>query len=94
MTRVTGNFILNPVNYGRNLEAEMAYRAWQVEKIEYCENAGREVTLETEMAYPADHLPDQPPRVIAHRCSNAEVCNLLDKAACKWCGTNPDYSPL
>ena len=72
----------------------MAFRTWQVEKIQYCEHAGREIALEVEVAVPAERLPEQPPRVIAHRCSNAVACNLFDKAVCKWCGSNPNYDPL
>ncbi len=72
----------------------MAYRTWHVEKIAYCEYAGQEVVLATEVVYPGDPLPDQPPRVLAHRCSNAVDCNLIEKALCKWCGTNPDYDPI
>ncbi len=72
----------------------MAFRTWQIEQIKYCEHVGREIALETEVAYPAEHLPEQQPRVIAHRCSNAAACNMFDKAVCKWCGTNPDHNPL
>jgi hypothetical protein len=71
----------------------MAVRTWHVEKIEYCERVGHEIALEAEVVYPADHLPDQP-RVIAHRCSSAIVCNQFDKPVCVWCGTNPDHNPL
>ncbi len=69
----------------------MALRTWQVNKIQYCEHAGHEIALENEVVYPAEHLPDQPPRILARRCSNAIECNLMDKAACTWCGTNPDH---
>lgn len=72
----------------------MAYRTWQIEKIKYCEHVGHEIALEVEMLYPAEHLPDQPPRIVSHRCSNAVVCNQFDKATCKWCGTNPDHDPM
>jgi len=47
-----------------------------------------------EVIYPAEHLPDQPPRVNAHRCSNALICNQMDKPGCIWCGTNPGRQPL
>ena len=57
----------------------MAFRTWQVDKIKYCELVGQEVALEMEVIYPAEHLPDQPPRVNAHRCSNAMICNQIDK---------------
>ena len=72
----------------------MAFRTWQVDKIKYCELVGLEVALEDEVIYPAEFLPDQPPRVNAHRCSNAMLCNQMDKPVCIWCGTNPDRQPL
>ncbi|MEW5939892.1 MAG: hypothetical protein AB1750_09545 [Chloroflexota bacterium] len=72
----------------------MAFRAWQIEKIKYCERVGHEVALEAEVVYPAEHLPDQPPHILARRCSNAAACNQFDQAACKWCGTNPDHDPM
>jgi hypothetical protein len=39
-------------------------------------------------------LPEQPPRIIAHRCSNAIECNGVDKPGCVWSATNPNYRPL
>jgi len=72
----------------------MAVRTWEVSKIEYCEHVGHEIALETEVIYPAEHLPEQLPRVVAHRCSNAIACNQLEKPVCIWCGTNPDHQPL
>jgi hypothetical protein len=75
-------------------EIEMAERAWQVEKIKYCEHVGHEIALENEVVYPAEYLPDQPPRIIAHRCSNAVECNMMDKASCALCGTNPELDPV
>jgi len=72
----------------------MTLRLWQIEKIKYCEHAAREIALETEVAYPSEHLPEQAPRVLSHRCSNATECNMLDKPACAWCGTNPNYQPV
>ena len=71
----------------------MALRTWQVSNIKYCEHIGHEIALESEVVYPAEQLPDQPPRLIARHCSNALVCNQIDKPACVWCGTNPDYDP-
>ena len=68
----------------------MAQKKWKVSKIRYCEHVGHEIRLETQVVYPAEHLPDQLPRVIANRCSNAVECNHLDKMVCAWCGTNPD----
>jgi len=71
----------------------MAFRTWQVSKIKYCEQIGHEIALESDVVYPAEHLPDQPPRVFARRCSNALVCNSLDKPGCVWSGTNPNHDP-
>jgi hypothetical protein len=39
-------------------------------------------------------LPDQPPRIIARRCSNAIECNMMDHTACEWCGTNPGHKAV
>jgi len=72
----------------------MAVRTWEVSKIKYCEYVRHEIALETEVVYPAEHLPEQLPRVISHRCSNAIACNQLDQPVCIWCGTNPDHQPL
>jgi len=72
----------------------MALRTWLVEAIKYCEHVGHEVALETEVVYPAENLPEQAPRVLAHRCSNGMECNLLDKPVCKLCGTNPVHDPV
>lgn len=72
----------------------MAYKTWQVAKVRFCDKVGKEVRLENEVVYPADHLPDQPPRVVARRCSDARYCNQFDRPTCLWCGTNPDHSPV
>jgi hypothetical protein len=53
-----------------------------------------EVHLEADMVFPAESLPDQPGRVLAHRCSHGVQCNLMNKAACVWAGTNPAYDPF
>ena len=71
----------------------MAQKMWQIAKICYCERVGHEIRLETEVVYPAEYLPYQPPRVLAHRCSNALECNKIDKMVCAYCGTNPNYKP-
>jgi len=72
----------------------MAERTWQVQKIKYCEHVGHEIALENQVVYPAEHLPDQPPRILARRCSNAIECNMVEKASCALCGTNPDFDPV
>mgnify|MGYP005816578317 CR=1 FL=1 len=72
----------------------MAFRTWQPVRSQYCARAGMEVSLEADVVYPAEYLPDQPGRVLAHRCSQGLQCNLLEKAACVWAGTNPSYDPF
>ena len=72
----------------------MAYKTWQTLKICYCERAATDVKFEAEVVYPAEFMPDQAPRVLAHRCSNGSECNRLSKAACIWAGTNPAYDPF
>ena len=71
----------------------MAQKTWKVSKIRYCEHVGHEIALENQVVYPSGFLADQPPRVIANRCSNAMECNTMDKMVCAWCGTNPDVKP-
>ena len=68
----------------------MAKKVWQVEKVKYCEHVEQEVAIENEVIYPAEFLPDQPPRVIARRCSHSLECNMIEKPACALCGTNTD----
>jgi hypothetical protein len=72
----------------------MAQKKWQTQKICYCERVGHEIKLEAQVVYAAEHLPDQPPRILAHRCSNAIECNTIDKMVCAYCGTNPEFKPL
>ena len=72
----------------------MAKRTWQVKMVKYCEHVGHEIALENQVVYPAEHLPDQPPRIMASRCSNAVQCNtMFDKPVCVLCGTNPEHEP-
>jgi hypothetical protein len=72
----------------------MAFKNWEVIKVSYCEHAGEEVALEAEIGYPADRLPEQAPRIIAHRCSRGLACNSFSQASCCWAGTNPGYDPF
>lgn len=72
----------------------MATRKWIAEKIRYCEHAGCDVSLDVETVFPAEHLPDQPPRVTIHRCSHAVDCMEDDCGACVWNGKNPNYDPF
>jgi hypothetical protein len=72
----------------------MSVRTWQVIKVRYCQHANAEVGLEAQVVYPAEWLPDQQPRVSAHRCSHAFACNLDGRPSCVWAGTNPAYDPF
>lgn len=72
----------------------MSIKNWESIKMQYCHHINNEVTLEVEVVYPADIMPDQPPRVLAHRCSHALECNLDDRPTCIWAGTNPSYDPF
>jgi hypothetical protein len=72
----------------------MANSTWQTIKVRYCQHAGMEVGMEAQVVYPAEWLPDQGPRVFAHRCSRAIACNMDGRASCIWAGTNPMYDPF
>ena len=72
----------------------MAQKKWQVSKVRYCEHVGQVVALEVQVVLPADQIPDQPPHVIAHRCSKAMECNKVDKIVCAYCFTNPNANPV
>ena len=72
----------------------MATVVWEPVKSQKCDRVGEWVSLEVRLAYPADFLPDQPPRVIARRCSHAMACNPSDHPGCSWSGTWPGHDPL
>jgi hypothetical protein len=72
----------------------MAVKVWQTIKVQHCRHSGGEVSLEAEVLLPEEHMPDQRPRVVAHRCSRGAECGLLDRGACVWAGTNPAYDPF
>ena len=72
----------------------MTQQTWQTLKVQYCHHIHQEVGLEAQAVYPSEHLPDQPPRILAHRCSNGLACNLNDKASCIWSGSNPAFDPF
>lgn len=72
----------------------MNQKAWRIVKVHYCDRANREVTLDVEVVYPTEWMPDQPPHILSHRCSNAVSCQFLDKPGCMWAGTNPGYDPF
>ncbi len=72
----------------------MSYKTWKPLKTRYCSHAGRIVTLEAEVVYPAEIFPNSQPKVLAHRCSQSLICNQSEKANCVWSGTNPVFDPF
>jgi hypothetical protein len=72
----------------------MAVRTWQTIKVRYCHHVGEQVGLETQVVYPSEWMPEQAPRVLAHRCSRAIDCNLDNRPSCVWAGTNPSFDPF
>jgi hypothetical protein len=72
----------------------MAEKHWETVKVQYCDRAGCEVSLDAELVYPAEYMPDQPARLVARRCSNGLECNQLNSQTCVWAGTNPMYDPF
>lgn len=72
----------------------MAEKTWEPIKVQYCHHVKKPVSLEAQVVFPADILPDQPPRIEAHRCSDALACSLNGAPACIWAGTNPTVDPF
>jgi len=72
----------------------VAVKTWQTIRVRFCEHAGTEVSLEAQMVFPPENLPDQPARILAHRCSHAFACNLDNRPSCIWAGTNPVFDPF
>lgn len=72
----------------------MSVKVWQPIKVIFCQHVGAEVALEAELIYPSEWLPEQQPRVHAHRCSSGLECNLDGRPGCVWAGTNPVIDPF
>ena len=72
----------------------MSVKTWEPIKPCFCHHINQQVTLEAELVYPPEWLPDQSPRVLAHRCSNGLACNLDGRPSCLWAGTNPAIDPF
>ena len=68
----------------------MAEKKWHVSKISYCEHVGHEIALETQLVFPSEHLPEQPPRVVARgydkvvHTSLFTVMGIAAQAAAPW----------
>jgi hypothetical protein len=67
---------------------------WMPIRRMFCEKAGAAAALEVRLVYPAELLPDQPPRVVAHRCSLGLQCNQMESPTCCWAGTLPGFDPF
>ena len=72
----------------------MAEKIWETVKVRYCHHVGEDIEFEAQLVYPAEWLPEQNPRVLAHRCSRAIACNLDNRASCVLAGTNPAIDPF
>jgi hypothetical protein len=72
----------------------MACVTWKSIKVQHCERVDDDVALQARVVYPASFLPEQPPRILAHRCSKGLECNQIDKPTCLWAGTLPGFDPF
>jgi hypothetical protein len=54
----------------------------------FCSHANCNVVLKTTYIYPADIMPDSPPRINQRGCSHYFVCSLQDKSACVYAVEN------
>ncbi|PKO17713.1 MAG: hypothetical protein CVU39_04315 [Chloroflexi bacterium HGW-Chloroflexi-10] len=72
----------------------MAEKRWHSVKRQRCEHAGCEVDLEFQVVLPPEYLPEQPARVVGHRCSQGMQCSMFTQPSCTWAGTNPGYDPF
>ncbi len=72
----------------------MACVTWKSIKVQHCERVDEDVALQARVVYPASFLPEQPPRILAHRCSKGLECNQIDKPTCLWAGTLPGFDPF
>jgi hypothetical protein len=72
----------------------LSTKEWEVIRTCYCHHIDQEVALEAQVVYPIDFLPDQSPRLLAHRCSQGASCNLDGRPSCLWAGTNPVIDPF
>ena len=72
----------------------MTYRTWQTIKVHHCNHIDEDVAMQANIVFPAEWMPEQPPRILAHRCSRGMDCNLNARPSCIWAGTNPGYDPF
>lgn len=62
----------------------MAWETWRTIQQTRCIFLQGKVCLEARVLYPADIMPDQPPRVLAFRCSSVQDCDRFNQADCPW----------
>lgn len=67
----------------------MAWESWRTVKRGRCDFIDEEVAFEWRLVFAAAMLPDQPPRVLAYRCTGAESCERFDQPACPWVSLSP-----
>jgi hypothetical protein len=72
----------------------MAWVMWKSIKEQHCDRVDENVALEARVVYAAEFMPDQPPRILAHRCSRGMECNQMNTPTCIWAGTLPGYDPF
>jgi hypothetical protein len=72
----------------------MTEKTWETLKVQYCQHVDQKVGLQAQVVYPPDIMPDQPPRILSHRCSHGFACNLDGRPSCIWAGTNPAFDPF
>jgi hypothetical protein len=72
----------------------MSEKTWETLKVQYCQHVDQKVGLQAQVVYPPDIMPDQPPRILSHRCTHGFACNLDGRPSCIWAGTNPTFDPF
>lgn len=72
----------------------MPWVEWRPVQREFCDRVQEQVVLEAQVVYPSEILPDQPARVLGHRCTLGLKCNALDRPTCCWAGTLPGFDPF
>lgn len=72
----------------------MTQKRWETIKVRFCDHAECEVELQIETVPPPEYLPDQPARILSHRCSRGVECSMFKQPACRWAGTNPEFDPF
>lgn len=50
--------------------------------ISTCPHCNGEATIRSVVVFPAEHLPETPPRIISRNCDQYNNCNLFDKVEC------------